>query len=348
MDSIKPPQTIFREIVILRSNPITYAARFLDSTICLRHSYFKISEHIRDFCEIDLSEKTALQRQVIFLQNMIIKLDSTRGVTFWKKEAVLRIFAKWCQQNSHEIHLTPWQCLTKEMTLFDVVHLDIVHGFDVPNNVLLGYVDREWSVKVVCKLASFYSMETLERENLINKIEHSIHFKTLLMIHQAMNHKYPSSETILTYVSILMRCKQYEMATLVLESAIRECSYELRLIRCRELYADLFSHKMKNEIHELFDIQKVPARANDMFQMVLVLICFSLSVCYKYIGDEKNRESQLELMSEQIAPCLNAMLEDDMEYALHVCFTDARNVRKFGEMEKCSLPNLRNVCANKN
>ena len=227
MDAFEPPQTLFQGIVKLRSNPITFAARFLDSTRCLRHSYFIISEHIQNFCEIGLIEEIELQRQLIFLQKIVIELDSTRGITFWKKEAVLRIFAKWCQQNSHEIYLTPWQCLTKEMTLFDVVHLDIVHGFDVPNNVLLEYVDREWSVDVVCKLAICYCMK---REDCRNDIGYSFHFKTLSMIHHAMNHKYPSSDTMVTFVTILMRCKEYDMAANVLESEFRESSRETRFI----------------------------------------------------------------------------------------------------------------------
>ena len=314
MDSIEIPQTLFQEIVKLRSNPITYAARFLDSTRCLRYSDFKVAEHIQDLCETDFIEKNALQRQLTFMQIFLIKLDSTRGVTFWRKEAMLRIFAKWCQQNSHAIHLAPWQCLTREMTLFDVVHLDTVHGFDVPNNVLIEYVDREWSVEVVCKLASCYSMTTLEREDPENKIGHSLHFKTPLMIHQAMNHKYPSSETIIISVSILVRCKEYEMAAHVLEPALRECSYEIRLIRCRELYADIFSHKMKYEIKELCDIRKDRAEGNDIFQSNLILICFLTSVCYKYIGDEEQRELMLERIIVPSAFFCNRRWGDDIMY----------------------------------
>ena len=216
---------------------------------------------------------------------------------------MLRIFAKWCHQYSDEIHLKPWQCLTKRMTLFDVVYLDIVHGFDVPNNVLLEYVDKEWSVDVVCKLASCYSMKTSKSEDHKNEIEYSLNFKTLLMIHQAMNHKYPSSETIISSVSTLMRCKKYEMAAHVLEPAYRECLLDGRFIRCREWYADLFSHKMMNEIQEMFDIQKFRSECNEneMFQLNICLICFLISVCYKYIGDEEKRELMLYWMSTQIA-----------------------------------------------
>ena len=163
MDSIELQQALFNEIRKLRRNPITSAATFLDSTRCFRHSHFKISDHIQDFCGFDLIEKIILRKQLIFLQKMTIEMNSIMGVTLWKKEAVLRIFAKWCHQNSHEIHLAPWQCLTTKMILFDVVHMDIVHEFEVPDNISLGFVDREWSAEVVCKLACCYSMTHRKR-----------------------------------------------------------------------------------------------------------------------------------------------------------------------------------------
>ena len=243
-------------------------------------------------------KETILNKQLIFLQKMTIDMDLTRGVKFWKKEAVLRILAEWCHQNSHEIHLTPWQCLTREMTLFDVVHLDILHGFDVPNHVLLEYVDRECSAEVVCKLATCYSMTVLKREDRKNKVEYSLHFKTLLLIRQAINYKHPTLESIITAASILMRCTEYKMAAKVLKSSIHECFAELEYyIKCKELFADLFSHKTKNEIQELSDIRLVGyTRRIGVFQSIPTLIRFSLSVCYKYCENEENREDLLKLI----------------------------------------------------
>ena len=142
MDSIEP-QTNFCEIRKLRKNPITSAATFLDSTRCFWYLHFEISDLMQMFCRFDLFGEIILRKQLILLQKMTIVMDSIRGVMLWRKEALLRIFATWCHQHSHEIHLAPWQCLTREMTLFDVVYLDILHGFDVPNNVLLEYLDKE-------------------------------------------------------------------------------------------------------------------------------------------------------------------------------------------------------------
>ena len=184
------------------------------------------------------------------MQKMTIEMDSTRGVTFWKKEAVLRIFATWCHQNSHEIHFTPWQCLTREMTLFDVVHSDVWYEFEVPDNVLLEYVDREWSAEVVCKLACCYSMKALKREDRKNKVEYFLHCKTLFMILQAINYKHTTLESIIHSVLMLVRCKEYELVAHVLMSAIRDwlpASDRTSCIWGTELYDDLVGPKVKNE-----------------------------------------------------------------------------------------------------
>ena len=302
MDSIDLPQSLFSEIEKLRRDPISSAATFLDSTRCFRRSYFEISDHIQELCGFDLIEEITLKRQLNFLQKMMIEMDLTRGVTKWKKEAVLRIFAIWCHQYSHEIHLASWQCLTTEMTLFDVVHLDNLHGFDVPINVLLEYVDREWSAEVVCKLAICYSMKAVKRENRMNEVVYSLHLKTFLMIRQAINYKHPTLDSIITSVSILMRCKEYEMSVRVLESAFHECIAEMQhYINCKELYTDLISHKMKNEIHELYSIQNCGYnRTFGMIQSIPTLICFSLSICYRYCGDENNRTALFEEMRVSI------------------------------------------------
>ena len=313
LDSIELPQILLNEMRKLRMDPMTSAATFLDSTRCLRHSRFKILDHIQDFYGFDLIEEIVLGRQFIFLQKMTIEMDSTRGVALWKKEAVLKIFATWCHQNSHEIHLTPWQCLAREMTLFDVVYLDILHGFDVPTNVLLEYVDREWSADVVCKLAICYSMKALKREDRKNQVEYSLHFKTLLMVHRTISYKFPTLESIITSVSILMRCDEYEMAAKVLESAIPDCLSERICIRWKKLYADLLSHKLNNEIQEMSDILKYVGWQIRFCQAISTLICFSLSVCYKYSGDEEKRGAVLDLIAPMEFSCLNNQKD-------HFCF----------------------------
>ena len=244
-------------------------------------------------------------------------MDSTRGVALWKKETVLLIFAKWCNQNSQEFHLAPWQCLTREMTLFDVVYLDILHGFDVPNNVLLEYVDREWSAEVVCKLACCYSMNVKIRPDRNDEVKYSLNLQTLLMIRQAINYKHQTLESIITSVAVLMRCEKYEIAERVLESANPECSSVIMFIRCKELH--IVNHKMKNEMQEMSDTQG--GRNLIVVQSIEILLIYFLSVCYKCCGDEENREAVLTMMSVPVALfCLTDPGDDSChwhyEYAL--------------------------------
>ena len=297
VDSIELPKAFFSEIRKLRRNPITSAATFLDSTRCFRHLHFKISDHIQDLCGFDSIEESILRKQLIFLQRMTIEMDSTRYVTLWKKEAVLRIFAIWCLQNSHEIHLAPWQCLTREMTLFDVVNLDILHnGFHVPNNVLLEYVDREWSAEVVCKLASCYSMKVQKREDRKHTVKYLFHRKSALLIHWAIKYKHPTSESIITSVSILIRCEVYKMAANVLIEFYPNSPFKAMSFYCKELYADIVSHTLRKGIQEMSDIQLLGDRNISMVMSIPSLVLFSLCVCFKYCFGGTIREQLRESM----------------------------------------------------
>ena len=73
-------------------------------------------------------------------------------------------------------------------------------------------------------------------------------------------------------------------------------AFDRTFIRCKELYAEIFSHKMTNEMQEMFDL-KILSKIMDVVMSVPNLIEFSLCVCYKCYGFEKNREDLLELLS---------------------------------------------------
>ena len=135
---------------------------------------------------------------------------------------MLRIFADWCKRNSCDINLAPWECLTREVTLFDVVYLDILHGFNVPNDVLLGYVDNERSVELICKLAVCYTNIPFGQKNPNINAKCSLHSKTLSMFQHALEYRYLSIKDIFAFVSILLKCEEYEMAINLLEPAKNE------------------------------------------------------------------------------------------------------------------------------
>ena len=132
LDTMKQSGPLLDAIKILRSRPLAHAAIFIDATQCFRGLNPVIYYDTNMLYSSKKERGIVLIEQLMFLQRIVTRTNVTRGCLFRKKEAVLRIFAKWCKQNSNEIGLALWQCLTNDMTLFDVVYLDIVHGFDVP------------------------------------------------------------------------------------------------------------------------------------------------------------------------------------------------------------------------
>ena len=180
LDSMKQSRPLLNEIRKLRSNPLTYAGAFIDATKSFRGLVYLTI--ISDRTNIDGHEVkgNVLTEQLTFLHRIMTNTKVTRSCLFWRREAVLRIFAKWCKQNCNDIRLALWQCMTKDMPLFDVVYLDVVHGFDIPNEVLLEYVDKKWSADFVCRLGSCYStsLDRFNQGNHQNEVKNSVHFNS--------------------------------------------------------------------------------------------------------------------------------------------------------------------------
>ena len=112
-----------------------------------------------------------------------------------------------------------------------------------------------------------------------------------------------------------MRCQEYEKAATGLESAIEDSSSDTTFIRWRDLYSDLVSHKTKNEIQEMSNIQILEVRSTGKFQSIPILLCFSLYTCYKYCGEEEKREDvlkQMSVLTEQF--CSNDQGEDSYHW----------------------------------
>ena len=92
----------------------------------------------------------------------------------------------------------------------------------------------------------------------------------------------------------MIRCKDYEIAAQVLEAAIWESSSEEMIFRFAEFYADIVSHKTKNEIQELSDIvQTTDIRSSKLFHSIEFLICFLKYTCYKNLDDKEKSEALL-------------------------------------------------------
>ena len=331
LESGKPSQELLSEIGKLRSNLTTYAAAFVDATSCFRGTNSSISHDAQVSCNNHISnqadfgtysclrynstndktKQASLREQLKFLQTITIKTELTRSVSFWKKEAVLRIFAKWYKQNSNCINFKPWQCLTEEMTLFDIVYLDIIHGFDVPNNVLLEYAEKESSAELICKLALCYSNDTFKRDAHVNGNTCSLHQKALLLGQSALKHTYPSLECIGYLVEILTCNGQFEIAAKVSKSAMIDLSeVERSCFIPVDLSTVVFSHKTRNELQEIFDISRT-IRIGQLGLPVTAIFLYALFRYYRHIKDEIELQNMLTKIKCDFLKCIEKYIADN-------------------------------------
>ena len=73
-------------------------------------------------------EKAILRRELRFLQDLLTSFDESGK--FWKKSIILEMFAIWCSNKSKNGDVTSsTEFISEQMSLFDVVYLDIVHNF---------------------------------------------------------------------------------------------------------------------------------------------------------------------------------------------------------------------------
>ena len=172
-----------------------------------------------------------------------------------------------------------WQIKSSTMGMFDVVYLDVVDAFDLPDTVLLGYVDKEGPVELVCKLAICYSINESSPNN-DNIFKNPIHSKTLLIIKRALKNKYPTLETTIVCLSFLIKCNQHEIARRVLQKLNPEI-LKNDVIYFHRIFITLVSEKTKKEIQDLPPTHD----GHEPTVSASVYICFLLSLCYKQVGD---------------------------------------------------------------
>ena len=139
----------------------------------------------------------------------------------------------------------------EDMTLFDIVYLDIVHGFDVPIKVLLDYLGRGYSAEFVCRLGICCSCERFDQEKNKNKVKNSFYFKTLLMIQHALDHEIVSIEAIFTCLSILMKLEEFEIVACVLESGTDEFLRNNDSVSSDYVFASVVGNRIKNNLCEV-------------------------------------------------------------------------------------------------
>ena len=283
LDAMKWSRPFFDEIEKLRCNPTLYAAAFIDSTTCFK-DVCEVTDEINILCHDHEAKGTILMEQLLFLHNIVTKIDGIRSCQYWRKEAVLRIFANWCTENANDIGFAPWECLSGDMTLFDVVYLDIVHGFDVPYNVLMEYVDNGWSGDLISRLGFCYSFDKFDQKNPKNESKYPFHFKTFLMLQHALDYEYASIETILTCVALLINHEEFAIAARVLESGAGEVLTSDVSILIDYVFASIISSETINDLCELTNIAGLECDAKLFRMSVPIFTGYASYVCYKNLG----------------------------------------------------------------
>ena len=289
LDCFKPPHALLEDLKRLRKHPLTLAAAFIDSMEWFHMSYSKISDSVEILHRYD---DLSLERQLLFLHTVINKTEMTRNVSFWRKASMLRIFSRWCSRHSCEIQRPRYGCLSEEMTLFDVVYLDIVHGFDVPRHILLGYVERELSEELIFKLATCYGSS---RFNGNNRTEYTLHPKTVAMFHYALTRKQPTLETIMICLCFLVKSGQCGITARALESADRDLAETKEDISHMTSFTNIFSRKTIRYFEEIHNI--VPCQRNLRIS-VPMFIRFLSAVCYKINRDTEGLQRCLKQMEK--------------------------------------------------
>ena len=239
-----------------------------------------------------------LIEKLTFLQKLVTKIREIRSCLYWKKQAVLRIFANWCAENANDVGLASWECLSDDMTLFDVVYLDIVHEFDVPNDALLEYVNKGWSAELVSRLGICYSFNRLDQRKHRDGSNSSIHFKTLLLMQHAIDHEYVSIETISACVSLLIKHKEYEIVAHVLESGADELWRNEIKFHFDNVFFSIVSSKTKNDLREISVISQMEFNIKYFKISVRIFFCYASYVCYKNL---ENGERLHEVRNQMIS-----------------------------------------------
>ena len=211
---------------------------------------------------------------------------------------MLRIFANWCTENANDIELAPWECLDEDMTLFDVVYLDIVHGFDVPYNVLMEYVNKGWSGDLISRLGHCYGCVKIDKRKHVSENKYSFHFKTFLLMQQAIGLGYYASiETILTCVALLIENDEYAIASRVLESGADELWKCDVSIRFEDVFASIVSSKTTNDLRESSTISGQEFDIKFFRMSVRIFFCYASCVCYTNLKNGKRLAEVLIRMS---------------------------------------------------
>ena len=260
----------------IRKNPIYYAPELMSKMMLYRGSVNLVKRlHIflmRVPMDEEYDHRTILGREIRFLQNLLVSFDES-GI-FWKKSIILQMFATWClDKPKNESVTSSSEFISKQMSLFDVCYLDIVHELDVPVDILLACAEREASGHLISRLASLYCSNPSTNEI-------SNHNQKASLLSEACLRRGSNS---LLYGAHLYSVDDYKTAEGILE----------RVYNSKESDTDFFNQicstsLFKDQIWVIEEIQISTANDTAIYLSSKVLVCYLLIKCYLKLGRDFN------------------------------------------------------------
>ena len=297
----------------VRSKPIKYAAEFVNSMKCFdssrysQHftatnldilaksclqSVYEISNTNSDkgqnfppnvrnlnYHQLEIEDRTRYyEKERTFLQTFFQRIDSARSRATTENESVnmfrkkpcsyLASFANWCKENKDR--KVP---LFKELTLFDVMILNEVHGLSIPYSAMVDLVERNPSAHV-CSGGTFSFKRS---RGLVSQLK-------ILLILYSMN------------AGEFERAKD-EIYRLLMDDNFeseKRIHFDIEQMAVKTGYVWLFSHRTMSCIQEfnyVFDNVEASVSREVFFQ-------FLLSMCHNKLKEKQELDFQLREMLE--------------------------------------------------
>ena len=286
LDGIEMLKSYQGKIEQVRMHPLECAAEFLDSMKCFDwirdRAYFKsttlellfqcavlASNIINDH---DTHQRLIYEKERHFLHKLSQISDdkSHSGSMFQKKTcSFLASFANWCKEHPNK-NLSMFD----EMTLFDAICLENIHGVSIQYDSMVEIVVRRLTKESCSGEASNFQ----ENKSEANESGVALRSRTLLILFSmnAGNLKTAKDEleNVISNNNLNANKIYFDITSVVFETG----------------YLWLFGSGTRNSIQEwenVFNIQEANVSAEVFFR-------FLLSICYKELFDSQRMEFQLE------------------------------------------------------
>ena len=299
----------------IRLNPMNYAIQFLSTMFLYRDSKLVLEELGAFMKPIPAGtmniERVAFIRELKFLQKLVISFDRIAIPHYWRKSNILHMFTNWCESKIQFVtHLRDFVC--QQMSLFDVVYLDLVHDFQIPIEILSVFIEKEKSCNVRNKLVTAYCLESASNCFLSPSRKESIIQKACLLFETVIDF---GSNNML-YGSYLVSVNKFGEAERILSTLVLDDAEFNIFNSASKTYP---FHKQRTEIQEL---QLLTKQDNPIYLSSRVFANYLLIKCHialqtpididKSISEVRRLCASLELDKQYLSLLLLQQLCSDL------------------------------------